>query len=123
MKDLSNLIGFIIHRNKIVNINMRQTIENNFDSCVSLFRGFFGEPYRNNDNMTCTKDVVDLNQRKLYDVDSFCSRLGFRVYVNKTVRGTWSVVLAPDRDVQGYLTARSFGEEYNNQNELYRRIR
>lgn len=123
MNQIRDIIGFILHRKRIVHINMKSTIDTNFDSCVSVFRGFFGEPYVDCDMYTCYKDVVDINKKKLYDANVFMSRYGFKVYSNRTERGTIKVNMVPSNDLTNYLIARTFGEEYQGQDELYRSIR
>lgn len=123
MKQIKDFFGFWLHRKRIVQINMKATIDSNFESCVSVFRGFFGEPYVDSDMFTCYKDVTEINKKKLYDANVFTERYGFKVYSNRTERGTIKVHLIPSDELTNYLIARTFNEEYHGQEALYRNIR
>ena len=123
MNQIREIIGFIMHRKRIVHINMKSTIDSNFESCISVFRGFFGEPYVDCDMYSCYKDVVEINKKKLYDANVFMNRYGFKVYSNKTNRGTIKVNMIPSDKLTDYMISRTFGEEYQEQDELYRSIR
>lgn len=121
--EIKNAYNYIIHREKIVNLNMMTTIEGNFDSCLSVFKGFFGEPYIDNDLFMCTKEAYGINKKKLTDANFITKRFGFRVVASKTCGGGCKIMMHPESGIQDYITSRSFNEEYQNKNELYNRIR
>lgn len=115
--------GFVIHREKIVNQNIQIVIDDNFDSCVCIFKGFFGEPYTNRSTYSCTKTLNGVDRKKLYDADTFARRYGFRIFVVPFSDDHYTVNLVPGDKIQNYLTKRAFGEEYSEISELYRSIR
>jgi hypothetical protein len=114
----------IRYRSKIVNMNLNDLIRNNFGTATHIFRGFFGEPYIDNELLIASKVTDSVNIEKRLEDCSLCLyKFGWELHSTKTLKNdSYKVMIVPMVSIRQYMFNRSLGIEYKNSVYLYKQL-
>lgn len=123
-KEIYQAYKTVKYRSKIVNINISDLINSNFESSCSIYRGFFGEPMIDAELLTAYKNVKNENiSKKIRDCSNAIYRFGFELYTAKNYDGSYmKVMLIPRGDLRSYMSERSLGKDPKEAIQLYKNL-
>jgi hypothetical protein len=123
-KEIYQAYKTIRYRSKIVNINMSDLINSNFESSCAIYKGFFGEPMIDNDLLTAIKQVKNENLvKKIRDCNSAIYSFGFELFTAKNHDGSYmKIMLTPRYDLRSYMSNKSIGKDQKEVIQLYKNL-
>lgn len=117
-----NSIKIYADRNRIAATNLLKVIQDNYTSCNSVYKGFFGEPTSDNDLFTSYKMISfnDVTKRKIHDCTKILNLFGWQLVTSTTNDDTYvKIIMIPNQQIQNYMNDRTLGKEYPHKFELY----
>lgn len=113
----------LFNKSRLVNMNIEDVLDTNFEGALCIFRGFFEHGYshfQDSDLRTVALHVPldKVSSHKIHMAEALISKLGFEL-VTSMEKDYLKVGMVPGREIARYMSAKATGRRYQNIETLY----